>query len=112
MSGKINASSNNDSRTIIAARLSRAEIFGDLSQEELLAIADFCHEEVRQENESVLVEGQTAERLFVVERGKLALEKKIQIGRHSTPRNATVGYVGPGKMAGFSALAAPHVFAT
>jgi signal transduction histidine kinase len=100
------------SLSIIAERLSRAEVFSDLSDQDLLEIAEFCHEELRNENETILAEEQPANRLYVVERGKLALEKKIQIGRHSTPRNATIGYVEPGKIAGFSALTSPHVYST
>ena len=50
--------------------------------------------------------------MYIVERGKLALEKKIQIGRHSTPRNATIDYVEPGKAAGFSGLVAPFIYST
>lgn len=98
--------------SIFAERLGRAEVFSDLTTADLVAIAEFCHEETRREHSTVLVEGEPAERLFVVERGKLALEKKIQIGRHSTPRNATIGYVDPGRVAGFSALTWPHVYST
>ena len=68
---------------------------------DLVEIARFCHEETFHEGSVVLAEGNTADRLFVVERGRLALEKKIQLGRHSTPRSATIDYIGPGKVAGF-----------
>lgn len=100
------------SPSIIAERLSHSEIFADLPEEDLVAIAESCHEEVFREGDRVLAEGEPANSLFIVERGKLALEKKILLGRHSTPRNATVGYVGPGEMAGFSTLALPHVYST
>ena len=101
-----------DSLSVTAERLRRSEIFGDLAHADLVAIAEFCYEELYQEGDTVLVESAPAEALFVVERGKIALEKKIQIGRHSTPRNATIGYVEPGKAAGFSALTAPYVYST
>jgi signal transduction histidine kinase len=101
-----------DYKTITAERLRRSEIFGGLDEADLMAIAEFCVEERYHEGELVLAEGASAEALFVVERGKLALEKKIQIGRHSTPRNATIGYVEPGKLAGFSGLVAPYVYST
>src|SRR3972149_911437 len=100
------------SLTVTAERLRRSEIFSELCDEDLIAIAEFCREQTFQEGEIVLVEGAPAETLYLVERGKIALEKKIQIGRHSTPRNATIGYVGPGKAAGFSALTAPYVYST
>lgn len=98
--------------TVTAEGLRRSEIFGNLSDADLVAIAEFCREETYQEGETVLAEGAQAEEMFIVERGKLALEKKIQIGRHSTPRNATIGYVEPGKLAGFSALVVPYVYST
>jgi len=41
-------------------------------------------------NHIFLLEGETAEKLYVSERGKVALEKKMQIGRESTPRSATI----------------------
>ncbi len=98
--------------SIRADRLRRSEIFGDLDETDLLAIAAFCTEDRCDEGEAVLSEGEPAAAVFVVERGKLALEKKIQIGRHSTPRNATIDYVEPGKTAGFSGLVAPFVYST
>ncbi|MBI3761368.1 MAG: cyclic nucleotide-binding domain-containing protein [Chloroflexi bacterium] len=98
--------------SVTAERLRRSEIFGNLADEDLVTIAEFCREESYQEGDVVLAEDAPAEELFIVVRGKLALEKKIQIGRHSTPRNATIGYIEPGKMAGFSALVTPHVYST
>lgn len=97
---------------VIAERLGRAELFGELHETDLLAIAGFCQEESFQEGHTLLVEGEYADKLFIVQRGKLALEKKVQLGRHSTPRNATIGYVSPGGAAGFSALATPHIYST
>ena len=97
---------------VTAERLSRTEIFRDLSATHLMAIAEFCHEETYHEAESLLVEGNPAEKLFIVERGKLALDKRVQLGRLSTPRNATIAYVSPGKIAGFSTLVPPHISTT
>ncbi len=90
--------------TNLIDQLRQSEIFSGLSQADLEAIAAFCAEETFNEGSSVLVEGDPADKMFIVTRGKLALEKKVQLGRHSTPRNATIGYVSPSKMAGFSTL--------
>lgn len=98
--------------SIIVERLSRSDLFFDLEVMDLVAISEFCNEENFHEGEMILVEGEPAEKLFVVERGKLALEKRIQIGRHSTPRNATIGYIGPNEMAGFSTLTQPYIYST
>jgi signal transduction histidine kinase len=98
--------------SVTAERLRRSDVFGELADADLVAIAAFCCEETYREGEVVLAEDAPADKLLAVERGKLALEKKVQIGRHSTPRNATIGYVGPGRAAGFSALAIPHIYST
>lgn len=99
-------------QSIIVERLRRSEIFCEVPEEDLQAIAAFCDEKSFPEGMLVLEEGAPASTLFVVERGKLALEKKVQLGRQSTPRNATVGYVGPNQMAGFSTLASPYTYST
>src|SRR5512136_2011587 len=98
--------------SIAADRLRHSEIFGELPETDLAAIAEFCREETYRDGDTVLVEGEPAEIMYIVERGKLALEKRIQIGRHSTPRNATLAYVEPGEMAGFSTLTPPYTYAT
>ena len=97
---------------VTAERLGRTEIFRDLSNADRLAIAEFCHEATYQDGENVMVEGDLAEKLFVVERGKLAVEKKVHLGRLSTARNATIAYVGPDRIAGFSTLIPPHIAST
>ncbi len=98
--------------SIFADRLKHAELFEDISSVHLFAIAEFCREITYREGDKVFSEGEPAETMLIVERGKIALEKRVQIGRHSTPRNATIDYVGPGQMAGFSTIASPHVYTT
>lgn len=98
--------------SIIVDRLSRSEIFAELTESDLVSLADFCVEKNFSEGEIVLSEGNPANHLFVVERGKLALEKKVDLGRHTTPRTATIGYVEPNKVAGFSSLAFPFIYTT
>jgi signal transduction histidine kinase len=97
---------------IFAERLKQADLFADISKSQLYAIAEYCREKSYQDGETIFAESDPADMLIIVERGKVALEKRVQIGRHSTPRNATIDYVGPGQMAGFSALAIPHIYTT
>ena len=89
------------SLAVIAERLGKSELFQSLPEKDLLEIAKFCHEEVFQDGQEIFIEGEPADRIIVVERGKLAIEKKIQLGRHSTPRNATIAYVNPDQIANF-----------
>lgn len=68
-------------------------------------------EETYQEGNILLTEDAPADQLFLVEQGKVALEKKIQLGKRSKARAATIGYVDPGKVAGWSALVQPYLYA-
>lgn len=99
-------------RLITVERLKNSDVFGSLPEPDLHAIAEFCSEETYREGMVVLNEGEAADKLFIVERGKLSLEKKVVVGRQSSARTATVGYLGPGKMVGFSTLTSPHVYST
>ncbi len=91
-------------------RLKQSDVFAELTTAELADIARFCREELHQENDVLLTEDAPAERLFLVEQGKLALEKKIQLGKRGKARAATIGYVEPGSVAGWSALVRPYVY--
>jgi signal transduction histidine kinase len=91
-------------------RLKRSDLFAELTDAELAEVAQFCREETHQENDVLLTEDAPAERLYLVEQGKLALEKKIQLGKRATARAATVGYVEPGSVAGWSALVRPYLY--
>ncbi len=95
---------------ITIERLRRFDIFGDLTDDELAQIVPLCREESHGESDVVLVEDAPAQAFFVVERGKLSLEKKLQLGRRGTVRTATIGIVGPGGSAGWSTLTAPDVY--
>jgi signal transduction histidine kinase len=90
--------------------LSQYEPFETFTDQELEQIIPLCHEMTSVEGQRILVEGQQAKRLVVVKQGKLSLEKKLQLGRGAKTRLATVGYVGPGKTAGWSTLVPPHVY--
>jgi signal transduction histidine kinase len=95
---------------ITVENLRQYELFEAFDDEELQEVARLCHEATYAEGEKVLAEGEVAERLFVVQSGKLSLEKQLQLGRGAKTRLATVGFVGPGKAAGWSALVSPHVY--
>lgn len=93
-------------------RLRRSDLFAELTDADLAEIAAFCWEETHQEGAVLLTEDAPAERLFLVEQGKLALEKKIQLGKRSKARAATIGYVAPGSVSGWSALVRPYLYAS
>lgn len=96
--------------TIAIETLRQYELFEDFDDEELEAVTRLCHQATCAEGEKLLIEGQPAERLFIVVQGKLSLEKRLQLGRGAKTRLTTLGYVGVGRTAGWSTLVPPHVY--
>lgn len=95
---------------ITIENLRQYELFWEFGDEELEQVAKLCHLATHGEGDRVLVEGEEATRLFIVEQGKLSLEKRLQLGRGAKSRLATLGFVGPGETAGWSTLVSPHVY--
>lgn len=96
--------------TIPIERLRRFDLFGELTDDELALVASLCHEQAYGEGDLALTEDAPAKWFYLVEQGKLSLEKKIQFGRRGTVRTATIGIVGPGKTAGWSTLTPPYLY--
>lgn len=90
--------------------LRQYELFQTFDDDELEQVAGLCRDSSHPEGEKVLIEGQVAERLFIVKQGKLSLEKRLQLGRGAKTRLATLGYVGQGGTAGWSTLVPPHIY--
>jgi signal transduction histidine kinase len=95
---------------ITIERLRHSDLFNELTDVELAQIAQLGREEAYREGDVILTEDAPAEKLFIVEQGRLSLEKKIQLGRRGTVRTTTIGIVGPGKSSGWSALTPPHIY--
>jgi signal transduction histidine kinase len=90
--------------------LRRFGVFAGFSDQELAEVAVLCQEESYEEGDVVAVEGEPAERLFLILEGKVSLEKLVQMGRSGSARRATVGIVGPDGVIGWSSIIAPHIY--
>lgn len=90
--------------------LRRFEAFAGFSDEELAEVVVLCQEESYEEGDILLVEGEPAERLFLILEGKVSLEKSVQLGRSGSARQATVGVVEPDGVIGWSSIIAPYIY--
>jgi signal transduction histidine kinase len=88
--------------------LSRFGIFAGFSDQELAEIYALCQEESYEDGKVLFAEGDTADRLFLILEGRVSLDKKVQLGRSGSARQATVSIVQPDQVAGWSSLIAPH----
>jgi len=85
-------------------------LFGRLSDAELARIAPLCQLEVRERGRLICQEGTDADALYVLLKGKVALEKMIQLSPRSRPRPATLEVLQKGGIFGWSALVEPHIY--
>jgi len=84
--------------------------FAGFSDEELAEVVTLCREEWYEEGDIIAAEGEPSEKLFLILKGKVSLEKLVQLGRSGSARQATVGIIGPGGVVGWSSIIAPYLY--
>jgi CRP/FNR family cyclic AMP-dependent transcriptional regulator len=87
--------------------LNKFDVFRGLNNEELRKIAMVCREHTFEQGQIVFSEGSKAEDLYILQKGKVAIEMEL----HPSGRRvkATVTTLGPGRLFGWSALVEPHI---
>jgi signal transduction histidine kinase len=85
-------------------------VFDALTDEELVEVAKLCQEEVHQHGDKLFDEDEPAEKVYLILEGKISLDKKVQLGRSGSSRQATVTIRGPGRVTGWSSIVAPHIY--
>jgi CRP-like cAMP-binding protein len=87
--------------------LNKVDLFKGLNNEELEKIARICQEHTFAEGQRCFSEGSKAVDLYILQKGKVAIELEI---RYSGRRvKAAITTLGPGRLFGWSALVEPHV---
>jgi len=94
---------------ITTETLRRFPFFEGFTDEELDQILSIAQERSFAAGEVIFNEGDPAENFCLLLEGKVSLEKRIQLGRHGTPRRAPVSVIGPYEVLGWSALVEPHI---
>ena len=89
--------------------LKRFPLLAYLPREDLGELMEVCEIETWEEGE-VFAEGDPADKLRLVLLGKVAMDKRIQLGRHGSVRRANVSIIGPGGAVGWSSLVAPYIY--
>ena len=90
--------------------LKRFPLLAYLPPEDLGELMEICEIETGEEGDVCAHEGEPADKLRLVLLGKVALDKRIQLGHRGPVRRANVSVVGPGGAVGWSALVAPYIF--
>jgi len=85
--------------------LKETDLFCFLKLEELKDIADLCKIEEYEAGTEIYQEGDRAEKIYLVQQGRVAVEVEIRAGKKSVVYTET-----PGKMFGYPSLVKPHAY--
>ncbi len=89
--------------------LANKPIFEGLSHAELADIAEVSQRVTFEPGDTVFLEGQQADKLYVLEDGKVALEMRVQLDPNQPVRHTIIDVLGPSEVFAWSALVEPFV---
>lgn len=98
-----------DNRPSIQEELKGSQIFNALKKEELDAVARLCRHETHEAGSNLFAEGDRAQKVYIIEGGRVALDMGLSFGGH-TRRRATIETAGPGQAIGWSSLTGTGTF--
>ena len=87
------------------------ELLSALSDKELSSIAIICSKTSVTEGDSLFMEGQRAEHIYIVTSGRIALQKNLGDRRKKSQIGAaTIAFCQPDEIVGWSALVEPYLY--
>ncbi|MBI2958338.1 MAG: cyclic nucleotide-binding domain-containing protein [Chloroflexi bacterium] len=95
--------------TDCAKSLRASELFQDITDAELATIVPLCREETFEGGSVIFHEGDTPDKMYIVEQGQIALDMALSFGQH-VRRRATIEIVRRGQPLGWSAVAGSETF--
>lgn len=90
--------------------LKNSFVFRKLDEEELEKILPLCTEEEHPAGTELYREGNFADKLYIVRKGKTALDLKNNMVPYGPPNRMIVDMISPGDTMGWSAVVQPHIY--
>jgi CRP-like cAMP-binding protein len=90
--------------------LKGAFVCKELTDEEIEKIVPLCVEENHPAGTELYREGDPADKLYIVKKGKTALDLKNTMSPYDPPSRMIVDMISPGETMGWSALVEPHIY--
>ena len=87
--------------------LKTSNIFEGLSEQALAKIAAISHEQIHQPGEVIFTEGDIAQNLYIIKKGKVALDANLST-RPGSVKRGTIDVILPGQAFGWSAILRSH----
>ena len=90
--------------------LKECQVFTALADVELGKIASLAVEKEYEAGTTIFQEGDSANELFVLQEGKVAVQMALPVASVQTSRRVTVYFVTENEVLGWSAIVGPHVY--
>jgi len=90
--------------------LRECQVFQRLTDDQLQKVAALCSQEVYEAGATIFHAGNSAERLFVLVDGKVALQIELPMQPAQLRKRVTVDAVNRGELFGWSGLVEPHIY--
>jgi len=85
-------------------------VFRELTDEEIEKLVPLCAEEEYPAGTELYKEGDFANKLYIVKKGKTALDLKNTMAPYDPPSRMIVDMISPGDTMGWSAVVEPHIY--
>ncbi len=85
-------------------------VFKRLTDEEIEKVVPLCAEEEYPAGAEMYKEGDFADKLYIVRKGKTVLDLKNTMAPYDPPSRMIVDMISPGDTMGWSALVEPHIY--
>ncbi len=90
--------------------LKNSILFENLTDEEIEKILPLCAEEEYPAGAEMYKEGDFADKLYIVRKGKTVLDLKNNMAPYDPPSRMVVDMISPGDAMGWSALVEPYIY--
>lgn len=97
-------------RSEILEALASSEFFRGLDKQDIEKIAGLCREQTFEPGQTIFLQGESGDRIYIVTEGLVALERTVDLGTRKG--NVVVGTIGKGRAFGCwsTLLGKPHSF--
>ncbi len=99
-----------ESKTSVADILGKSKLFAGISKSQLKLVAPLGLPMSVNKGKYVFTQGQEAKYLYIVSKGRLALQSSLQRPDGSVTHTTTVASIGPGGAFGWPSVIEPHVY--
>lgn len=90
--------------------LRECQVFSRLTDSQLGKLAALCSKEVYEAGTTIFNSGDTAERLFVLEEGKIALQLLLPVKQSELRKRITVDIIAKNELFGWSGMSEPYIY--